>query len=448
MDVKGKNILVVGCGVTGVSVATFLAKQKAKVTITDYKSKLDLRHLLEPLDKHNIKYDLGSYVTKRFVESDLIVVSPGVPLDLEPLEIAIKKGVPVISEIELAARFITKPITAISGTNGKTTVTTLVAKMIENDGASAYLCGNIGKPLVDYLIEKPKVKHIACEISSFQLEACTTFRPKVAALLNVTPDHLDRHGSMEEYLAVKGLIFENQEAGDYAVLNYDEPLARHFGTEIQSQPYYYSKREFAGFGTFLEGTKLVFNSREFGKKQVKLDNMKLRGVHNLENVMAAVTIAFILKVSKQAVQQTIDEFKGLEHRFEFVAKKNRVNFYNDSKGTNIDSVARVLQSFPRPVILIAGGREKGGDYGILRDTIKQKVKTLILMGEAKEKLNRILGDCTETFVVGTLEEAVLYAYQKSHSDDNVVFCPGCSSHDMFKNYAERGEAFKKIVFNL
>ncbi|MBI2609365.1 MAG: UDP-N-acetylmuramoyl-L-alanine--D-glutamate ligase [Deltaproteobacteria bacterium] len=448
MDVKGKEILVVGCGVTGISTARFLAESKAKVTLTDYKSKLDLRHLLEPLEKYDIKYDLGTYIQKRFNDSDLIVVSPGVPFDLEPLEIAINKGVPVISEIELASRFIRKPIIAIAGTNGKTTTSELVAKMIENDGDKVFLGGNIGKPLVDYLIEKPKVKHIVCEISSYQLEACKTFRPQVAALLNVTPDHLDRHGTFEEYVAVKGLVFENQTQDDVAVLNYDDRVVKDLGLHIQSEALFFSKYPFEGEGIHYEDMKLMFHSKKFGKKQLELQNMKLKGIHNLENIMAASSIAFSLGVSKKAVQKTIDEFKGLEHRFEFVARKNRVNFFNDSKGTNIDSIAKILQNFSRPVILIAGGREKGGDYSVLKDIIHQKVKMLILMGEAKEKLNRVLGDYTETFVVGTLEEAVLYAYQKSRFDDNIVFCPGCSSHDMYTNYAERGEAFKKLVFNL
>ncbi len=448
MNLKGKKVLVVGCGITGISVAKFLAKERADVTLTDKQSRIDLRQQLTPLEKLNIKYDLGTYVTKRFVDSDLIVVSPGVPFDLEPLEVAIKKGVEVISEIELASRFIKKPIIAVTGTNGKTTTVNLVAQMIENSGSSAFLCGNVGKPLIDYLIEKPKVKWIVCEVSSFQLEACKTFRPKIAAFLNFSPDHLDRHETMEEYLAVKGLIFENQTSADYAVLNYDDPVVRQFGEDRAPTPYYFSKGEFSGAGVFLAERKLFFKSSEFGKKQLGLEEMKLRGVHNLENVMAAACVSFLAGASKQGIQQTIDEFKGLEHRFEFVARKNRVSFYNDSKGTNIDSVARILESFARPVILIAGGRDKGGDYSILRDIIRQKVKMLILMGEAKEKLNRVLGGVTETYVVGTLEEAILYAYQKSRSDDNIVFCPGCSSYDMFKNYKERGEAFKKIVFNL
>ena len=448
MNLRGKKVLVVGCGITGVSVAKFLVKERAEVTVTDKQSKLDLRQQLAPLEKLNIKYDLGTYITKRFVDSDLIVVSPGVPFDLEPLEVAVKRGVPVISEIELASRFIKKPIIAVTGTNGKTTTVNLIAKMIENSGSSAFLCGNVGKPLIDYLIEKPKAKWIVCEVSSFQLEACTSFRPKIAALLNFSPDHIDRHGSLEEYLAVKGQVFENQTSADYAVLNYDDPVVRQFGEEMAASPHYFSKGEFSGAGVFLAERKLFFKSTEFGKKQLGLEQIKLKGIHNLENVMAAVCISFLAGASKQGVQKTIDEFKGLEHRFEFVTRKNRVNFYNDSKGTNIDSVARILESFSKPVILIAGGRDKGGDYSILRDIIREKVKMLILMGEAKEKLNRVLGSATETYVVGTLEEAVLYAYQKSRSDDNIVFCPGCSSFDMFKNYKERGEVFKKIIFNL
>ncbi|MBI2026820.1 MAG: UDP-N-acetylmuramoyl-L-alanine--D-glutamate ligase [Deltaproteobacteria bacterium] len=448
MNLKGKEVLVVGCGMTGVSVAKFLAGEKAKVTLTDSKSKLELRHLLDPLEKYKIRYDLGSYVQKRFLDSDLIVVSPGVPLDLEPLKAAIDKGIEVISEIELAFRFIRKPIIAVTGTNGKTTTSHLIASMIQNDGSSVYLCGNVGKPLIDYCIEKSKAQYIVCEVSSFQLETCQTFRPKVAVLLNVTEDHLDRHDSLAEYRAIKGLIFENQTEADYAVLNADDALTAQLAPDISSQVFYFSKYPLSGQGTYYQERKLHFTSRDFGKKQIKPDEMQLKGIHNLENVMAATTAAFILKISKQAVQKTINEFKGLEHRFEFVSRKNRVNFYNDSKGTNVDCIRRILQCFTKPVILIAGGRDKGGNFSDLKDTIKQKVKILILMGEAKEKINRVLGDTTETYVVGTLDEAVLYAYQKSRFGDNIVFCPGCSSFDMFENYAARGDAFKKIVFNL
>lgn len=451
---KGMRVLVVGLGRSGVSATKLLCKKGLKVTVTDELNKSDLKDSLDALEGYEFEAELGKHVLKTFTDQDLIVVSPGVRLDIKPLEQARKSNIPVISEIELAAQFITEPIIAITGTNGKTTTSHLIHEMIQAGGKTAFLGGNVGVPLCEYAARREKCDYVVVEVSSFQLETCFDFKPHVAVFLNVAPDHLDRYSGFEDYVKAKLRLKNNMTEEDYVVTNLrDSKLmsqlsgtaAKHlyFTTDSFNKvpPHFAEKFQ----GANLEPGQIALRTERWKEHFFPLQGALLRGLHNRENMMAAMLAAKVAGISNEAIQKVLLNFKPLPHRMEFVARKNQVSFYNDSKGTNVHSLMRSLESFKEPVILIAGGKDKGEEYEPLIPYIKKFVKNLILVGEAKEKLNRAIGDHSETFLVGTFEEAVYVAYQKSRSGDVVLLSPGCASQDMFKNYEERGEQFKKIV---
>jgi UDP-N-acetylmuramoylalanine--D-glutamate ligase len=342
------------------------------------------------------------------------------------------------------------PIIAITGTNGKTTTTLMIGQMFKNAGKNAFVGGNVGNALTNLLLSREKYQCVVCEVSSFQLETIKKFKPNVAIILNLTADHLDRHGSMESYKAFKGRIFENQTSADYLILNADDPLLASYGEQAKSRVLYFKKcpPSRSPQGICYEEPYFYLASKQVGKGQFRTDKIQILGTHNRENFMAAILAAKIFKCSNEAIQRTLDTFEGVPHRLEYVKTRGYVDFYNDSKATNVDSVIRSLESFQKPLILIMGGRDKGGNFEVLRPLIQKKVKILILMGEAKEKINRAIGDYTETFVIGTLEEAVFMAYQKSRRGDVILFSPGCASFDEFKNYEERGNRFKGLLRDL
>jgi UDP-N-acetylmuramoylalanine--D-glutamate ligase len=451
---KGMRALVVGLGKSGVSATKLLCKKGLKVTITDELNKSDLKDSLDALEGYEFEAELGKHVLKTFTDQDLIVVSPGVRLDIKPLEQARKSNIPVISEIELAAQFITEPIIAITGTNGKTTTSHLIHEMIRAGGKTAFLGGNVGVPLCDYLLKRDKCDYVVVEVSSFQLETCFDLKPQVAVFLNVAPDHLDRYSNFDDYVKAKLRLKANMTEEDVIVTNLrDSKLmsqllgtkAKHlyFTTDAQAKIPSHHASKFQGAN--LEVGQIVLKTEKWKEHVFPLQGALLRGLHNRENMMAALLAAKVAGVSNEAIQKVLLTFKPLPHRMEFVARKNQVSFYNDSKGTNVHSLMKSLESFREPVILIAGGRDKGEEYESLAPFIQKYVKSLILVGEAKEKMNRAIGDFSETFLVGTFEEAVYVAYQKSRSGDVVLLSPGCASQDMFKNYEERGDHFKKIV---
>ncbi len=452
---KRLRALVVGLGRSGVAATKLLCKKGYKVTVTDELNKTDLKDALEALESFDYKAELGKHVLKTFSEQDLIVVSPGVRLDIKPLQHAEKAGVPIISEIELAAQYISEPIIAVTGTNGKSTTVSLIAEMIRSGGKTVFLGGNIGTPLSDYPLRREKADWVVVEVSSFQLDTCRQFKPHVAVILNVAPDHLDRYPSFEEYASAKAKLQINLGEEDYLVSNFRDSKLNTLLAGTKAKVLHFTSEPMAKMAPTtlenLQGAYLPNNS----SLQLKASRWKdhlfpvqdslLRGIHNRENMMAAMLAAKLAGVSNEAIQKTLTTFKPLPHRMEFVGKKNSVFFYNDSKGTNVHSLMRSLESFNEPVILIAGGRDKGEEYGPLAPAIRRHVKNLILVGEAKEKLNRAVGDFSETFLVGTFEEAVYLAYQKSRSGDVILLSPGCASQDMFKNFEERGDYFKKIV---
>jgi len=456
---KGKKVLVVGFGLSGVAVAKYMVKQGAKVTVTDQKQKSELMESFKACDGLKIEFELGKHNNKTFHTAELIVVSPGVPLSIKPIEEARALNVPVTSEVELAATAFKEPLIAVTGTNGKTTTTTLLGEMFKAENKPAYIGGNIGNPLLNYHIDGPKAEVIVAELSSFQLELTEELVPAVAVFTNIEEDHLDRYPNMDAYVVAKKRLLKACDRNSYVVLNYDCPIVSKFGDETQGKVVWFTKNDpitiggaFAEnfFGAYYNSSTKQVIAKISGKEEIyDLTGFRLFGEHNKENLMAAICAARLQGVSQKSIQNVISTFKGVSHRLEFIRKKDGVFFFNDSKGTNVMSVQRSLSAFSQnPIILIAGGKDKNMDFVPLVDLVKKKCKILILLGEAKEKINRAIGDYAETYLVGTFEEAVLLAYQKSRSGDIILLSPGCSSYDMFRNFEERGDYFKKLVSQL
>lgn len=447
MDLKGKKVLVVGLARTGIAAAKFLKSKGTLVTTTEVKPGEEMKEAVQELRGMDISTEWGGHQIETFLNQDTIVVSPGVDLSIEPIQKAIKHGVRVISEIELAYHFIHVPIIAVTGTNGKTTTALLIGEMLKEDGKKVGVGGNVGEPLVLFADGKDQWEVLVVEISSFQLEAIEDFRPRISVLLNITEDHLDRYSSYDDYIEAKMRIFANQNSGDLAVLNRDDPIVIQFKEKVKAKKVLFSLSERLDEGAFSNGQTISL--RLGGKREeYSLAKTPLKGIHNVENMMAALTTARIFGCSKKAIQTVLNRFEGLEHRLEFIREIEGVRFYNDSKGTNVGSVVKSLQSFSEPVILIAGGKDKNGDLSPLKELIQKRVKHLILIGEAKERMNRELGGLTDTVMAKTMEEAVLLAHQKAKAGEVVLLSPACSSFDMFKDYKERGKVFKESVFKL
>jgi UDP-N-acetylmuramoylalanine--D-glutamate ligase len=456
---KGKRVLIVGFGLSGVAVAKYMSKQGAKVTVTDMKQKNELMESVNACADLKLEYELGKHNNKTFHTAELIVVSPGVPLNIKPLEEAREKLVPVTCEIELAAAALKEPLIGITGTNGKTTTTTLIGEMFKADQKAVYVGGNIGSPLLNHVTNGEKAEAVVAELSSFQLDMTEKLTPAVAVFTNLEEDHLDRYPDMMAYTNAKKRLLKACDKNSYVVLNYDDVNVSRFSEECAGKLLWFTKRDpmtvggqFAEdfCGAYYKASTKEIVSKISGKEETyDISQFRLMGDHNKENLMAAICAARQMGVSQNAIQTVINTFRGVAHRLEFVRKKDGVWFFNDSKGTNVMSVKRSLMSFNNnPVILIAGGKDKGGEFAPLVDLVQKRCKILILLGEAKEKINRSIGDFAETFLVGTFEEAVLLAYQKSRSGDIILLSPGCASYDMFRNFEERGDYFKKLVNQL
>lgn len=452
-ELKDKKVLVVGLGKTGVSLAKFLVEHGAQVTVSDHKSKPELSVSLEALDGLDIKYELGGHSPKTFLAQDLVVLSPGVPPNLKIFEYARSNGIKVTGEFEFSVGFIKEPIISITGTNGKTTTTTLIYEMLKESGVNVWVGGNIGVPMIEYVRSPEKAQVVIAEVSSFMLELCDSFNPTNIVFTNLAENHLDRYRSMEDYVNAKRRIFKNTNQTTTSILNADDnavvELARDPAVQ-KGRIFYFSRKpslepQIMNIGGAVNiGDEIrVRTGPEIEFFNVK--NMKMRGKHSIENVMGAILAAREHGGKRDSIQKVIDTFKGISHRIEYVRKVGGVLFYNDSKATNVHAVLRALDSFDENVILIAGGKDTNLSYEALRGPVRRKVKTLILIGEAKERINRDLGDFTETFLIGTFEEAVHVAYQKSRIGDIVLLSPGCSSFDMFDSYEERGNYFKEIV---
>ena len=441
---------------TGLAVARFLKDRGAQVTATDLKEKDELDSYAQEALAMGISLQLGAHKIEAFTGSDLIVVSPGVPHTITPLETARRAGIPVIGEMELASRYIKEPIVAITGTNGKTTTTSLIGEMLKASGCSVFVGGNIGAPLIGYLNSGTRADVIVAEISSFQLDTIESFRPKVGVLLNITEDHLDRYDDFPHYVQSKGRLFQNQEDTDVAVLNMMDPAVCELESGIPGQKLYFNI-DSAKTYHFVSETRhgvLIRDKRMIctlpGKPPVilSLAKFRLKGKHNQENAAAASLAALVAGAGREGIQMTLDTYEGPRHRLEYVRSVNDIEYYNDSKATNVDAAKRSLESFDSPMILIMGGRDKGGSYTFLKELIKKRVKRLIAIGEAREKILSALGGLTHSEGTRTLGDAVHLAHQAAAPGDVVLLSPGCSSFDMFTDYAERGEAFCKAVRGL
>jgi len=497
MEIRDKNILVLGLAESGVGASNLLASLGAKVTVTDRRPKEALMKYVERL-LPAVRLSLGGHPDGIMQGVDMIVLSPGVPPDIQPLKKAMEIGIRIIGELELAYQIIrsedNSPIPpllkggeegflAITGTNGKSTTTTLLNEMLNKGGFRTILGGNIGNALTEeiYKIQKnediyphinlknppvpPLLKgggggfdFVVAEVSSFQLETIEMFRPAGASILNITPDHMDRYHSMEKYKDAKAQIFVNQRKGDFLVLNADDIETMKVESEklkVKSErpeTFYFSrKKEVNGiyfkdgivFANFTNSSLLTSNS-----KLIKADEINVKGVHNLENAMAASAMALLAGCPAEAVVSALKDFEGLEHRLELVREFEGVDYINDSKGTNVDAVVKSLESFLMPVILIAGGRDKDGDFSLLSYLVKSRVKKLILIGEARDKIKKVLGGLTEAIFADNLEEAVMISRKSASKGDVVLLSPACASFDMFRDYKDRGDQFKKIVKGL
>jgi UDP-N-acetylmuramoylalanine--D-glutamate ligase len=442
-DVKGKRVTVVGLARSGIAAARALHACGAIVTVTDKKPLAQLDTQIQSLGSSAIAVEAGGHPDRIFTEADLIVVSPGVP-KIPQVVNARRRGVRVISELELAWMFSDAPFVAITGTNGKSTVTTLVGLMLAKAGKKVLVAGNIGTALTEDVRLLSGQDWIVAELSSFQLEDIETFRPRIAAILNVTQDHLDRYRNISEYGDAKARIFMNQQKDDFLVLNFDDPLVKLYARRTGATVIPFSRMLRFNPGACVLDNHLTFN----GRRILPTDEIRIKGVHNLENALAAAAMSLCAGADSGSVASVLREFPGLEHRLEFVREKDGVTFINDSKGTNVGAVIKSVEGFTKSVILIAGGLDKGSDFSPLRGLFKKKVKLLILIGKAADKMAKAVGTATETVFAKTLQDAVRLAAGRASRGDVVLLSPACASFDMFKDFEDRGRQFKEAVKNL
>ena len=446
-DFAGKRVLVAGLARTGIATALFAAGYGATVTATDEKSEGELGDAAERLRAAGVKLELGRHTDATFLEQDLIVLSPGVPVKLAPVAQARSRGVTVWSEIELAWRFLRGKLVAITGSNGKTTTTSLVAHILKTAGIQTFVGGNIGVPLLSLVGSTVDSSVTVAEISSFQLEATEAFRPEIGVLLNLTPDHLDRHASFEEYAEAKMRMFANQLDRDCAVLNADDPeVTRRMPS--RQQVFWFSREKRVAAGAFLRDGQIIFRHEGSEVAVARRDQISLRGEHNVENVLAACAAAYLAGATPEAISSGVKTFRGVEHRLEFVAEVGGVKFYNDSKATNVDAALKAIEAFSEPLIVILGGKDKGSPYMPLAEPLRERARLVILIGAAAQKISADLGDAVETAHAGTLDRAVQLASERARPGDVVLLAPACSSFDQFENYEERGRRFKELVARL
>ena len=447
MELNGKRVLVVGLGKSGVASALFLKRHGAKVSVSDTKSGDELRNEIPVLLDNGITVETGGHGERTFRGQDLIVVSPGVPVDAPPLVQARSLGETVIGEIELAAQFLTGPIVAITGSNGKTTTTTLVGEIMSAAGFPVLVGGNIGTPAISLAERARSETVIVLEISSFQLETVQTFHPKVAVVLNVTPDHLDRHRTFEIYSDAKARIFANQSPEDYAVLNADDPTCVSMEKRTRAQVFWFSRQKEVERGAWVRDGAVVFRDSAGQREVLQVSDVPLKGAHNLENVLAAVCAGSLMGCLPDKIRAAVHNFKAVEHRLEFVASIRGVDYYNDSKATNVDATIKALESFPANIHLILGGKDKGSNYTVLNDLLRQRVKRVYTIGAAAAKIeSQIKGP--EIVHAETLDNAVRKANAVAQPGDVVLLAPACASFDQFKSYEHRGKVFKDIVRGL
>src|ERR1700730_2789786 len=444
LDLRSRRVLVVGLARTGVATALFCAARGAKVTATDARTENAIGEALAQLRGAGVHLELGGHREKTFLEQDLVIPSPGVPGDAPLLEAARAKGVAIWSEIELADRFLKGRLIGITGTNGKTTTTSLIEHILKTAGVPTILAGNIGTPLIARVEQTNDNTITVVELSSFQLELIDTFRPDISVFLNLTPDHLDRHHTLEAYGAAKARIFENQTESDSAVLNADDPATRPYAP-AKPQVFWFSRKQRVAQGAFVRENEIMF--RQDGKDEVvlKLQDISLAGAHNIENVLAAVAAGRLTGASAAEIAVGVRSFAGVEHRLEFVAEIGGVRYYNDSKATNVDATLKALDAFSGRILIVLGGKDKGSDYTVLQKPLREKAILALLIGAASEKIEEQIAGSVAIERAGTIQRAVEIASQAARPGDVVLLAPACASFDQFQNYEHRGRVFKELV---
>src|SRR5215471_16536249 len=443
MDLKDKRALVVGLGKSGVASALFLKSRGARVTVSDAKPEAELRNEILVLLEHGIAIETGGHGDRTFRGQDLIVVSPGVPYDAPQLVQARNLAETVIGEIELAAEFLPGPIAAITGANGKTTTTTLAGEIVTAGGFTTLVGGNIGTPAITFVDKATADTWTVLEVSSFQLETIVTFRPKIAAILNITPDHLDRHKTFANYVNAKARIFENQQPSDFTVLNADDATTASLADRTHTQLFWFSRKKSLERGAFVRDAHIVCRDSHGERTIMPLAEIPLKGAHNLENVLAGVAIGVLAGCQPEQIRSAVRNFKAVEHRLEFVTRIAGVEYYNDSKATNVDATIKALESFPGNIHLILGGKDKGSDYTVLNDLLRERVKRVYTIGAAGAKIESQIKSAVEIDHSETLETAIRRASESAVPGDVVVLAPACASFDQFQNYEHRGRVFKE-----
>lgn len=453
MDLTDKKVVVVGTGVSGMGAVKLLSETSADITLYDGNDKADRDEILKKIpDDCDLRLIIGEMPDEVVKETDLLVISPGVPIDSDIVKLFEKENVPVWGEIELAYNFEKGTVFAITGTNGKTTTTTLVGEIMKKYNNQTFVVGNIGNSYTSEVLKTTKDSYTVAEISSFQLETIREFAPKGSAVLNITPDHLNRHYTMENYAAVKESITKNQwkvREDDYCVLNYDDKVLREFGKTIKN-PVYFSRKEKPSKGAYLDGRIIRYFDGKDDYEVMSVDDMHLFGNHNYENVMAAIAMTIEAGVPLNIIINVIKDFMGVEHRIEYVRDKNGVTYYNDSKGTNPDSSIKALEAMSRPTILIAGGYDKHSEFDEFIEAFDNKVKLMVLLGQTADKIEEtaVRHGFTNIIKTDSLEKAVKICAENAVSGDVVLLSPACASWGMFKNYEERGKLFKEYVNSL
>ena len=448
MELNGKRVLVVGLGKSGVASALFLKEHGARVTVSDTKSEDQLRDEIPVLLDQGIAVETGGHGERTFRGQDLIVVSPGVPVDAPPLLQARASGEPVIGEIELAAQHIAGPVVAITGSNGKTTTTTLAGEILTAGGFPTLVGGNIGTPAISLVERATRETVVVLEVSSFQLETIQTFRPKVAVILNVTPDHLDRHRTFQTYVDAKARIFENQQSSDFGVLNEDDATCATLGSRTRAQVFWFSRKKEVKQGAWVRDGQILFRDGRGQREIMLVSEIPLKGAHNVENVLAAVCAGALMGCKPEQLRVAIRNFKAVEHRLEYVATVQGVEYYDDSKATNVDATIKALESFPANIHLILGGKDKGSDYRVLNDLLRERVKRVYTIGAAAEKIESHIKGAVEIVHAETLDNAVRRAAAVAQPGDIVLLAPACASFDQFQSYGHRGRVFKDVVKSL
>jgi UDP-N-acetylmuramoylalanine--D-glutamate ligase len=453
MELKNKRVLVVGLAKSGMAAAQFLRDQGARVTVSDSRSATALADEIPTLLDAGIMVETGGHGLLTFRRQDLIVVSPGVPFDtpeLKQVRAYGKDGPPIIGELELASRFLQGKVVAITGSNGKTTTTSLLGRIFADAGGPTLVGGNIGTPVIELVGESTPETTSVLEVSSFQLETVVEFHPQIAVVLNITPDHLDRHGTFENYAAMKARITARQTTEDFLVLNGEDPPTQMLAGKTKAQVFWFSGRRPIKQGAFVHGDGVLFVPREGARAEpvLPLAEIPLKGAHNVENVLAAVCAARLAGISAESIRASVAGFKAVEHRLEFVAEVGGVAFYNDSKATNVDATKKALEAFSGGIHLILGGKDKNSDYTELAGLIRERVKTVATIGSAAEKIERELAGVVKIVSAGTLEAAVRMLARDAVAGDVVLLAPACSSYDQFENYEQRGRVFKGLVKQL